>query len=164
MPYEKLDAHDKLDVKHRERYVHGLPFEDKFFEDNGIILRDRNNVTRDIVQLYNHFFTDSRRIIAFKGYQTGKLLQNLPDTVPLINLDTFDCPEMCDMPDLPFAGRCECHYWHLHCCKQACVYYAHWMANKINLTNGDTKDLEFLQHRLEALHISANPYKPSFLL
>ena len=116
-------------------------------------MRDRNSATRDIVKLYNHFFTDSRRIIAFKSYQTGQLLKNLPDTVPLINLDTFDFPEMCDMPELPFVGRCESHYWNLHCCKQSCVYYAHWMLSKnLTLSNDDREDVE-VQSRLEFLNI-----------
>ena len=72
----------------------------------------------------------------------------------LINLDTFDFPEMCDMPELPFAGRCERHYWNLHCCKQSCVYYAHWMlSNKITLTNDDREDVVEVQSRLEVLNI-----------
>lgn len=128
--------------------MHGLPFEDNFFEDHGIPLRDRNSVIRDI---YNNLFTDSRRSIAFKGYQTGQLLKNMPDTVPLINLDSYDFPEMCDMPDLPFMGRCERHYWNLYCCKQSCVYYTHWMLSN-NLTMA-RNDIEDVISRLEHLNI-----------
>ena len=133
MTYEKLTAHDKLDVKHRERYVHGLPFEDKFFEDGGITLRDTNSVTRDIRGLYNNLFTDSRRSITFKGYQTGQLLKNLSDAIPLINLD--DVPVFSDTTfELPFNARCGQHKWTLNCCRQTYVYYSHWaLSNKWTL-------------------------------
>ena len=143
--YEDLTADDKLDVKHRERYVHGLPFEDKFFKDNGISLYNRNEVNEDIVTLYTHYCTDARRSIAFKGYQTAQLLKNVSDTIPLINLDMFNFPE--DMFDfecdsLPPAGRCERHYWKLYCCKQSCVNYAYWaLSNKWTLDRDISDDI-----------------------
>ena len=151
--YEELTAPDKLDVKHRVRYVHGLPFEDTFFEDHGITLRDRKRVTRDIRDIYNNLFTDSRRSIAFKGYQTGQLLKNLSDTIPLINLDIFDFPTMCDMPELPFTGRCERHYWNLYCCKQSCVCYAHWMLSNNLTLKYIEEDVENVQTGLEHLSL-----------
>ena len=90
-----------------------------------------------------------KEIIAFKGYQTGQLLKNVSDNVPLINLDSYGIPEMCDMPELPFTGRCERHYWNLYCCKQSCVYYAHWvLSNNLTLTN-----VQDVRNRLEAFHI-----------
>ena len=142
MSYEKLTAHNKLDVKHRVRYVHGLPFEDAFFEDQGITLRDRNSVTRNIRDIYNNLFTDSRRIIAFKGYQTGQLLKNLSD-IPLINLDAFDVRVFPgDIPELPFNARCQQHNWNLDCCRQTCVYYAHWMlSNKLTVCHDYSEDV-----------------------
>ena len=152
MSYEGLTTEDKLDVKHRVRYVHGLPFEDKFFEDNEITLRDRNKARRDIVKLYANFCTDSRRNIAFKGYQTGQLLKNVSDTIPLIDLDTIDFSRV-QFRKLPFTTRCETHLWTLHCCKESCVYYAHsLLANNITTTR-ENENVEEIRHRLEYLNI-----------
>ena len=150
MEFEDLAPHNQFDIQHRIEHEHGLVFEDICYEGLGSTLRPRNNVSRDIVKLYNTSRTDSRDSIAYKGYETGQLLKNVSDIIPVIDLDMFDFSEEVVRPK-----RCDCHLMELHCCRQSCAHYAEMsLMSQWSLPDGLESDLiHNITSHLEQIHI-----------
>ena len=152
MEFEDLAPHNQFDIQHRIEHEHRLVFEDMCYMGLESTLRPRNNVSRDIVKLYNTSRTDSRDSIAYKGYQTGQLLKNVSDIIPVIDLDMFDFSE----EEVVRSKRCDYHnLMELHCCRQSCAHYAemslksHW-----SLPGGLESDLiRNITSHLEQIHL-----------
>ena len=153
MDFDDLAPHNKLAIQQQVQDEHGLPFEDAFYDDFGLSLRSRNKASRDIVKLYNAHHTHVRTSIAYKGYQTGQLLKNVSEIIPVINLDMFDV-----FSDVACTRRCDYHFGReiLHCCHQACVHYStSALSQQWSLPDGlESSLVNTITSHLEQLHIA----------